>query len=145
MYPNGDVYQGTFLDDQPHGVGHFKYRDGQREFHGRYILGQRVEGIMKYGDGSTYKGQWYKNKRHGRGTYQFSDKSRYKGEFILDKLHGVGQLIWPDGSKYVGEWYEGQRHGIGKEYKANGELRYDGMWKNNEPVHKQTQHSRQDD
>jgi len=137
LYPNGDKYQGAFLDDLPHGVGTFKYSDGNRTFHGRYVLGERVEGRMVYGDGSIYKGQWYKNKRHGRGTYLFSDESKYKGEFEMDKLHGVGQLVWPDGSKYVGEWSNGQRHGMGKEYKADGELRFSGMWKENEPIKQQ--------
>jgi hypothetical protein len=132
--PNGDVYEGSFLDDVKHGVGVYRYRDNKRVFEGRYVMGQRVDGQMAYGDTSVYKGQWYDGKRHGRGQYRFSDGSTYKGEFVKDKIHGVGQLIWPDGSKYVGEWSQGNRHGLGKEYTAEGGLRFDGIWKDGQPI-----------
>jgi hypothetical protein len=134
--PNGDVYQGNFLGDLKHGAGTYRYHDDKRVFEGRHVMGERVDGKMAYGDGSLYKGQWYNSKRHGRGAYRFCDGSKYKGEFAEDKIHGVGQLIWPDGSKFSGEWSLGKRHGTGKEYRANGELRYEGIWKENVPVTK---------
>jgi hypothetical protein len=105
--PNGDVYEGNFFENSKHGMGIYKYKDGKRIFEGRYVMGQRVDGQMTYGDGSVYKGQWYEGKRHGRGTYRFKDSSVYKGEFLQDVIHGVGQLVWPDGAKYVGEWNQG--------------------------------------
>jgi hypothetical protein len=134
LKPCGDVYEGHFLDDVKHGMGVYKYKDGHRRFEGRHNMGQRVEGTMVYRDGSVFKGQWYNGKRHGRGQYKFIDGSQYKGEFVQDKINGVGQLVWPDGSKYVGEWSQGNRHGKGKDYNANGELRYDGIWKDSVPV-----------
>jgi hypothetical protein len=121
--PNGDVYEGNFFENARHGMGVYRYRDGKRVFQGRYVMGQRVDGKMTYGDGSVYKGQWYDGKRHGRGTYRFKDSSIYKGEFVQDVIHGVGQLVWPDGAKYIGEWSNGHRHGLGKEYAANGRMR----------------------
>jgi hypothetical protein len=132
--PNGDVYEGNFFENARHGMGVYRYRDGKRVFQGRYVMGQRVDGKMTYGDGSVYKGQWYDGKRHGRGTYRFKDSSIYKGEFVQDVIHGVGQLVWPDGAKYIGEWSNGHRHGLGKEYAANGRMRYEGKWKESVPI-----------
>ncbi|KAG7360456.1 MORN repeat-containing protein [Nitzschia inconspicua] len=132
--PNGDIYEGNYFENAKHGMGVYRYRDGKRVFEGRYVMGQRVDGKMTYGDGSAYKGQWYDGKRHGRGTYQFKDGSVYKGEFVRDVIHGVGQLCWPDGAKYIGEWNEGHRHGQGKEFTADGKLRYEGKWKESVPI-----------
>jgi hypothetical protein len=132
--PNGDIYEGHFFENSKHGMGTYGYRDGKRVFEGRYVMGQRVDGQMTYGDGSVYKGQWYDGKRHGRGTYRFKDSSIYKGEFLQDVIHGVGQLVWPDGAKYVGEWNQGHRHGMGKEFTSDGRLRYEGKWKDSVPV-----------
>jgi MORN repeat len=131
---NGDIYEGNFFDNTKHGMGCYRYRDGRRKFDGRYVMGQRVDGQMTYGDGSIYKGQWSDGKRHGRGTYKFKDGSLYKGEFFHDVIHGVGQLVWPDGAKYIGEWNQGHRHGMGKEYMSDGRLRYEGRWKESAPV-----------
>jgi hypothetical protein len=131
---NGDIYEGTFFDNSKHGMGTYRYRDGKRVFEGRYVMGQRIDGQMTYGDGSIYKGQWYDGKRHGRGIYRFKDSSIYKGEFLQDVIHGVGQLVWPDGAKYVGEWNQGHRHGMGKEFASDGRLRYEGKWKDSVPA-----------
>jgi hypothetical protein len=131
---NGDIYEGNYFDNVKHGIGVYRYRDGNRVFEGRYVLGQRVDGKMTYGDGSAYKGQWYDGKRHGRGTYRFKDGSVYKGEFVADMIHGVGQLSWPDGAKYIGEWSNGHRHGFGKEFTKDGNLRYEGKWKDSIPI-----------
>ncbi|KAL3939359.1 MAG: hypothetical protein SGARI_001397 [Bacillariaceae sp.] len=132
--PNGDVYEGNYFENARHGMGTYRYRDGKRVFEGRYVMGQRVDGKMTYGDGSVYKGQWYDGKRHGRGTYRFKDSSVYKGEFVQDVIHGVGQLVWPDGAKYIGEWSSGHRHGLGKEYTADGRMRYEGKWRESIPI-----------
>jgi hypothetical protein len=131
---NGDVYEGNYFENVKHGMGVYRYRDGNRVFEGRYVMGQRVDGKMTYGDGSSYKGQWYDGKRHGRGTYRFEDGSVYRGEFFADMIHGVGQLLWPDGAKYIGEWSNGHRHGLGKEFTSDGKLRYEGNWKESVPI-----------
>lgn len=131
---NGDTYSGSFCDDQFHGHGEYIHYDSQRVFHGRFVMGHRIDGKMTYSDGSVYEGSWYCGKRHGKGTYRFSDGSIYKGEFFGDQMSGHGQLIWPDGSRFVGEFQKGRRHGKGKEYDERGGVRYEGLWTNNLPV-----------
>ena len=131
---NGDLYKGSFCDDQIHGHGEYSHHDSRRVFRGRFVMGHRIEGTMKYSDGSVYEGSWYCGKRQGVGIYRFSDGSRFKGEFVDDRMSGYGQLVWPDGSRYVGEFHKGCRHGKGKEYDEHGCVRYDGLWRKNVPV-----------
>ena len=47
------------------------------------------------------------------GTYTSNDGSTYVGEFKRDKFHGQGTYTWADGSKHIGEWKDGNRHGKG--------------------------------
>lgn len=131
---NGDTYRGSFCDDQIHGHGEYSHHDSRRVFRGRFVMGHRIEGTMKYSDGSVYEGSWYGGKRQGVGIYRFSDGSRFKGEFVDDRMSGYGQLVWPDGSRYVGEFHKGCRHGQGKEIDEHGSIRYEGFWRKNVPV-----------
>jgi hypothetical protein len=39
--------------------------------------------------------------------------STYKGEWKDNKKHGYGVQIWPNGNKYEGEWQNNMRHGHG--------------------------------
>jgi hypothetical protein len=131
---NGDTYTGSFSEDQIHGFGEYAHKGSKRIFQGRFVMGHRIEGKMKYSDGSVYEGPWYDGKRQGIGTYHFSDGSLFKGEFAGDRMTGHGKLVWPDGSHYVGEFRKGRRHGNGTEYDKRGRTRYEGLWKDNLPV-----------
>ena len=124
----GEDYTGTFLDSIRHGHGICKYQDG-RVFEGTYTNGVKTEGKMTYQDGSTYLGHWYNGARHGRGTYTFANGSVYFGEFDNDRMHGSGVLTWSNGTRYVGAWKNGQRHGPGKEFRPNGTIRREGVWR----------------
>eukprot|EP00980_Cylindrotheca_fusiformis_P019057 scaffold6428_cov103-Cylindrotheca_fusiformis.AAC.3 len=132
--PNGDVYEGQFLDNLYHGEGMFKYHESKRKYEGQYVMGERVKGTMRYADGSVYKGQFYHGRRHGRGSYTFKDGSRYKGDFVKDLMQGIGELKFRDGSKYVGEWKRGKHDGMGSMYSPEGSLCWAGTWKNGKQV-----------
>ena len=62
LYPNGDLYEGTFFTDIPHGQG-------------RKI----------YVDGSFYNGQWLAGERHGNGEFESVDGVVYTGQWKNDK------------------------------------------------------------
>lgn len=132
--PNGDVYEGQFIDNLYHGEGMFKYHESKRRFEGQYVMGERVKGTMRYADGSVFKGQFYHGRRHGRGSYTFKDGSRYKGDFVKDLMQGIGELRFRDGSKYVGEWKRGKHDGMGNMYSLDGVLCWAGTWKNGHQV-----------
>lgn len=54
------------------------------------MAGETVPKEMKwrveYADGSTYRGQWMKGKRHGKGIYTWKDGSKYDGEWQANNM-----------------------------------------------------------
>ena len=110
--------------------------------------------IIRYHDGSRYKGEFLNKKFHGQGTYiwgnppyvgdkyvgeyKFGKKSygtyfwtdgdRYVGEWKNDKIHGHGTYSYNNGDVYVGEKQKGLKHGCGTYTFANGD-KYVGEWK----------------
>lgn len=93
-------------------------------------------GIGIWKTGGLYKGDWEDNKRHGEGEYEWSDGHKYKGEFQNDIREGEGTYFWPSGEKYVGEWSEGKRNGQGTLYDQDGNVQYEGQWKNDKIAEK---------
>lgn len=58
-YRNGDMYEGPFVKDEPHGE----------------------EGVYYYAKGDLYKGDFNHGWIHGTGTYTFSDGAKYTGDW----------------------------------------------------------------
>ena len=68
-YPNGDMYNGNFYEDQRHGKGKYIWKDG-RIYQGAFSNDHRCGyGIYSWPDNSIYKGEFYSGLRHGKGTY----------------------------------------------------------------------------
>ena len=125
---NGNVYVGHLLNNLYHGKGRYQYSNSKKRFEGKYHMGERVKGVMKYEDGSVYRGTFNHGRRHGTGTYQFKDGSVYKGSFVRDSMHGIGVLRFQDGSKYIGQWRNGRQNGKGGMYTSKGVLTWEGIW-----------------
>ena len=131
------VYEGEFLNSQPHGAGKMTYKDG-RVCEGEWRNGKMDKGIGKRPDGSV----WYEAEyRDGKATMKFGNGDKtYEGDFeiINDKIDGVGKMIDKDGRVREGIWkdgeitYEGELdkngkpHGRGKKMYPWGN--YDGSW-----------------
>lgn len=108
-------------------------------------------------NGSSYKGAWLNNKKHGFGVETSSDGKKYEGEWLHDtregrgtlfvkrnkkyvkqyagcwvanKMEGDGVFFYEDGSIYKGLWLNDKRHDHGRLEFANGDV-YEGEWKNN--------------
>jgi len=94
---NGDIYEGTFVEDMQQGTGVFTYANG-----------------YKY-DGEFLKGKW-----NGRGKFTFADGGYYKGDFREGKFHGQGSFVFAHGDCYDGEVSANMRHGEGTYWFANG-------------------------
>ena len=77
-------------------------------------------GVMKYKDGSVYKGQWKKGKKHGNGTFQLEGGGIYDGDFIDGVACGYGLFTDSKGNKYEGQWKDDLYHGDGKEFWTDG-------------------------
>jgi len=132
-YPNGDIYEGAFINGLRHGRGIF------------------TEALT----GSWYDGFWEKGRRHGTGTFVTGDKSfifdgtwrhgrrvkglavvkgrcSYSGEWKNSLFHGQGKLIDSAKNTYIGEFQQGRKSGIGKQTYFDSGAIYTGSWLNGE-------------
>lgn len=90
-------------------------------------------GVGIWDTGSIYKGDWKNNKRHGQGIFEWVDGQKYEGNFENDIRTGKGTYFWPSGDKYVGEFENNRINGQGTLYNLDGEIEYEGEWKNGKP------------
>ena len=132
-FSNGDCFVGAYVDDQRHGVGRYEWNDG-RVYDGQFVNDKRSgQGTYSWPDGAVYRGEFRDGLRHGEGSYSFADGSVYSGEWQFGKQHGFGELTWKNGKKYIGGWQHGCAHGHGVETRADGTIRYEGLWRNDRP------------
>ncbi|RYH31300.1 hypothetical protein EON65_02955 [archaeon] len=135
-FPNGEVYEGMFVDETFHGVGLYKFSDGS-VYEGQWHRGSRFghgqlrsaegwnyegffdtnrrhrKGIIDFPDGSSYMGDWYYDKITGFGIYITALKDVYRGQVLDGKFHGQGHILYADGSTFTGIFKDGFRHGKG--------------------------------
>lgn len=148
-WPDGRVYDGNWVNGQPHGAGTEILPDGSRyegtwrrgerhgegtstspdgEYSGGWAHGRRQgQGTFRGSDGSRYDGHWHQGQRSGYGRFVSPAGATYEGDWARDRLHGFGRLETADGASYEGEWRAGARHGYGRAEEASG-LVYEGTW-----------------
>ncbi|TPX67720.1 hypothetical protein SpCBS45565_g03604 [Spizellomyces sp. 'palustris'] len=116
IFPNGDIYEGTYLNGSRNGFGVYKWKKTRARYSGEYKDNLRDgQGDFVYPDGSKYRGQFKEGKRHGQGTYVYVNGDTYIGEWQNDKKHGKGTYtIIANGSKMEGDWKDGLLKGTGK-------------------------------
>lgn len=108
IYPNGDVFKGSYKNDE---------RSGQ--------------GLCKFAcNGSIYKGEWRDDKPFGSGTF-FSlpcevIEARFDGFHVID---GQIKVLFTNGEFYEGHVKNSQRNGQGQHNYKNGDS-YEGEWQN---------------
>ena len=165
-YANGDEYFGEFKDGKKHGQGTFTYETGDKYIgeykkgimfgQGMYIWsnGDRYQGTWKAGKkhgpgiylflsnnefkGDIYVGEYMDDIRHGQGTYIFKDGSKYTGNWLDNNPDGQGIYIYTDGSKDLGEFKNGLLNGYAIKYKADGSIKQEGIFKDDEFLHAKT-------
>jgi hypothetical protein len=126
--PNGDTYEGDFLEDSLTGYGKFTFAGGD-VYEGELQNGKK-EGKGKYtsADGSIYEGDFKNDQRHGKGKHTSADGSVYEGDFKNGIKSGYGKYVYANGDVYEGEFKGDLREGDGKYCWANGET-YTGQFK----------------
>lgn len=133
-FANGDTYEGQYRFDQRHGRGKYSWHDG-REYDGMFSEDRRHgKGTFLWPDGAVYEGEFSDGQREGQGSYKFSDGGQYHGGWKNGRYTGFGTCTWEDGRCYQGEWRNGMAHGKGVEKYADGTIRHDGQWIDDEPV-----------
>eukprot|EP00128_Syssomonas_multiformis_P008024 Colp12_sorted_trinity150504_noHs@16594 len=133
VLPNGDMYEGEYINGLREGKGTYKFKNGAR-YIGEYKEGKKHgNGVLVYPDGSKYEGTWIADQRTGYGTYYYVNGDTYEGEWEGGLKHGQGTYTYSEtGSKYVGTWVEGKREGPGEWIHANH--RFIGNFSNDQPL-----------
>ena len=78
-----------------------------------------------------FKGAYINYEEEGKGKeyYAWDNKLRFEGEYLNGERNGKGKE-YTDGRLYFeGEYLKGKRNGKGKEYFYNGNLMFDGEYK----------------
>lgn len=131
-WPDGRIYDGEWVNEQPHGQGMLTYADGG-QYWGRFVRGKRQgEGLMKFVNGDEYEGSWFDDQPHGQGSLLLATGGRYEGEFNHGKPAGKGRKSYPDGTYYDGQWKQGIPHGFGRLTFADGGA-YEGQFDKGKP------------
>ena len=128
------VYEGEFVDGQPHGLGMYYFLTGD------YYCGDFREGEMhgrgeyRSNDSSRYEGGWSEGKKQGRGTMYYSNNDVYEGEWLSDLRCGLGALALANGDRFEGYWKDGVKHGPGRFFYFETKRVYEGEWSEGMPI-----------
>ena len=105
---------------------------GQIIFEGEYINDQKRRGKEYVNNRLEFEGEYLSNKKfHGKG-YDIN------GKIIYELINGNGKVIEYDNKgniQFEGQYLNGKKNGKGREYK-NGQLIYDGEYKNDKKLKK---------
>lgn len=127
IYPNGDVFEGTFNANRlKHGPGYYTWSGGNPdedmdedapkgtgEYRGDYANGKKHGiGRIVYPNGDRYHGMWYQDMKHGEGTYVYANGDIYSGQWNSGIKDGRGTYVFmANDSQLVGNWVKGQIQG----------------------------------
>ncbi|WP_409342470.1 stalk domain-containing protein [Paenibacillus sp. MBLB4367] len=84
-----------------------------------------------YGKDWKYVGDLRQGKFEGFGRYYQAGKLVYEGAFRDGKVEGQGTLYYDSGSRYVGTLRDGKPDGQGTVYDERGNVKYNGLFKDN--------------
>ena len=86
--------------------------------------------------------QEWSAKYQPHGTFTFGANSKwagdkYVGEFKDVEMHGQGTLTFADGRRDIGEFKDGNLNGYAIQYRADGSIFREGIFKNGEFLYAQ--------
>ena len=109
VYRTGNMYDGEWLDNLPHGHGRMHWRD-----RGEVYIGEWFQGVQS-GYGEMYWETELVN------SAQFPNKNHYSGEWKNGRRNGKGRLSYANGGEYWGEWVDDRKEGRGVYRQPNGD------------------------
>jgi clan AA aspartic protease (TIGR02281 family) len=111
---------GKFRNGLPNGRGLYTLPNGEK-YDGEFVDNKRTgQGTYTWPDGRKYVGQFQNDRPSGQGTYTWADGRRYVGEFRNGEANGQGDYTWPDGRHYVGVLRDDLPNGHGTMTLADG-------------------------
>ena len=90
-----------------------------------YFLNNELNGkglLVDKNNKLIYKGEFYKNKKHGFGLLKYNNGDQYEGNFENDKIEGNGEFHFSNGDTWEGVFQNGMKNGIGIMIKGEKEL-----------------------
>ncbi|KAL9648380.1 hypothetical protein ABK040_010543 [Willaertia magna] len=109
-------YEGSYYKDKKRTAQRPEFLEGLSDVEEPSNIQLQDVAIMKYKDGTIYKGQFYDNKKHGFGEIHYPNGDAYVGEWKFNLKHGKGeyyfagnksvyqQAIWENGQVKSGQW-----------------------------------------
>jgi hypothetical protein len=141
-FASGDKYVGEFRDDAFHGQGTYAFASGDK-YVGEHNDGKpNGQGTYTFASGSKYVGELKDGKKHGQGTYYFlADDDfkgdKYVGEYKDGKPNGQGTYTYANGRRDVGEFKDGVLNGYAVQYRSDGSIIKEGIFKDDEFLYAQ--------
>ncbi|XP_061898936.1 alsin isoform X1 [Entelurus aequoreus] len=140
-WPDGRSYTGSFKNGLEDGFGEFvapnKTVNKNDHYQGHWKDGKmHGVGTYRYANGEIYDGSFQDGLRHGHGMLRSgklntSSPSVFIGQWVHDKKTGYGVFDnITKGEKYIGMWQDNQRQGTGIVVTQFG-LYYEGSFKDN--------------
>ena len=143
LWPNGDIYEGDFVENERTGRGIYYFFDGavyegsflDNESHGQvtsyFLNGDVYDGDFVKGDrtgqgtlfiestGDVYTGGFLNGNFNGFGTYRWRSGATHEGNFSNDRPFGTGTRTYVNGDRFIASWTS-WLDGIGTYYFVNG-------------------------
>lgn len=108
-FSDSSWYYGDFDNGRKHGVGEYHDADGS------YFYGS-FENDLKHGSETVTVQLYDRSEYKGKCKLVFSSGSSYVGDFVKDKRTGKGVYTWSSGERYDGEFKDGVFEGTGSYY-----------------------------
>jgi radial spoke head protein 1 len=136
MYPNGDTYEGEFMDGIRESRGIYRYASSNEKYDGEWKHNMKHGiGRMTYAKAGEYNGFWENGRRHGEGVFTYSNGDVYSGWWKFGEKEGTGCYTFKStGMKLYGDWTAGSIS-KGRWIYPNG-MYYEGDFENNKPIGK---------
>lgn len=97
-WPDGRIFEGTFVDGKKQGKGRFFWKNGQ-VYEGEFKMDEcNGVGTLFYPDGKRFEGNWKEGNKHGKGTYVFPNGQLFVVIYHYGKKMGEGKFIDGAGS-----------------------------------------------
>lgn len=105
---NGDIYEGEWSENVPHGNGTLYKVDGSLLSCG-FIMGNAIgEGRLIESNGTFYIGEFLNEEKHGKGV-ENEDGIIYDGEFENNEKTGSGTETVRNETKFTGTFISGKK------------------------------------
>ena len=113
--PNGDIYEGKFINGKLNGKGFFKNKIKNISYIGDFTNNEKNGKGELFTKDYHYNGDFVNNKFEGKGKIELYSEGEYEGTFKNGLFDGNGMLKWKDGTYYKGQLSKGKQHGYGEE------------------------------